>query len=149
MITLIGALLGFISSAFPDLLKIWRDAADRKHEMAILQMQMEQQRQGHTNRLEEINVQADIEESRALYKTYHSGIQWVDALNGTVRPVLAYAFFLLYASVKWAQLAASLGSVTFIEALPLIWHVEDQAIFAGIISFYFGQRAMSKLRSGR
>lgn len=149
MITLLGSLLGFISSAFPDLLKIWRDAADRKHELAILQMQMEQQRQGHTHRLEEINVQADIAESRALYKTYHSGIQWVDALNGTVRPVLAYAFFLLYASVKWAQLAAFSGSVTFIEALPLIWHVEDQAIFAGIISFYFGQRAMSKLRQGR
>lgn len=149
MITLLGSLLGFISSAFPDLLKIWRDAADRKHELAMLQMQMEQQRQGHTHRLEEINVQADIAESRALYKTYHSGIQWVDALNGTVRPVLAYAFFLLYASVKWAQLSAFLGSASFTEVLPLIWHVEDQAIFAGIISFYFGQRAMSKLRQGR
>lgn len=149
MITLLGTLIGFISSAFPDLLKIWRDSADRKQELAILQMQMKQQRQGHTHRLEEINVQADISESRALYKTWYSGIKWVDALNGTVRPVLAYAFFLLYASVKWAQLSVFLGGASFIEALPLIWHVEDQAIFAGIISFYFGQRAMSKLRKGR
>jgi hypothetical protein len=141
MITLIGALLGFISSAFPDLLKIWRDAADRKHEMAILQMQMEQQRQGHTNRLEEINVQADIAESRALYKTYHTGIKWVDALNGTVRPVIAYSFFILYAVVKIMQFSADLPW--------LLWTAEDQAIFAGIISFYFGQRAMSKLRQGR
>ncbi len=141
MITLIGALLGFISSAFPDLLKIWRDAADRKHELAILQMQMEQQRQGHTNRLEEINVQADIAESRALYKTYHTGIKWVDALNGTVRPVIAYSFFILYAVVKIMQFSADLPW--------LLWTAEDQAIFAGIISFYFGQRAMSKLRQGR
>jgi hypothetical protein len=141
MITLIGALLGFISSAFPDLLKIWRDAADRKHELAILQMQMEQQRQGHTNRLEEINVQADIAESRALYKTYHTGIKWVDALNGTVRPVIAYSFFILYAVVKMMQFSADLPW--------LLWTAEDQAIFAGIISFYFGQRAMSKLRQGR
>lgn len=141
MITLIGALLGFISSAFPDLLKIWRDAADRKHELAILQMQMEQQRQGHTNRLEEINVQADIAESRALYKTYHTGIKWVDALNGTVRPVIAYSFFILYAVVKVMQFSADLPW--------LLWTAEDQAIFAGIISFYFGQRAMSKLRQGR
>lgn len=36
MITLLGSLLGFISAAFPDLLKIWRDAADRKHELTIL-----------------------------------------------------------------------------------------------------------------
>ena len=141
MITLIGALLGFISSAFPDLLKIWRDAADRKHELAILQMQMEQQRQGHTHRLEEINVQADIAESRALYKTYHTGIKWVDALNGTVRPVIAYSFFILYAVVKAMQFSADLPW--------LLWTAEDQAIFAGIISFYFGQRAMSKLRQGR
>lgn len=141
MITLLGSLLGFISSAFPDLLKIWRDAADRKHELAILQMQMEQQRQGHTHRLEEINVQADIAESRALYKTYHSGIQWVDALNGTVRPVIAYSFFILYAVVKAMQFSADLPW--------LLWTAEDQAIFAGIISFYFGQRAMSKLRQGR
>jgi hypothetical protein len=141
MITLIGALLGFISSAFPDLLKIWRDAADRKHELAILQMQMEQQRQGHTDRLEEINVQADIAESRALYKTYHTGIKWVDALNGTVRPIIAYSFFILYAVVKIMQFSADLPW--------LLWTAEDQAIFAGIISFYFGQRAMSKLRQGR
>jgi hypothetical protein len=26
---------------------------------------------------------------------------------------------------------------------------KDQAIFAGIISFYFGQRAMSKVRNGK
>ena len=149
MITLLGSLIGFISAAFPDLLKIWRDSADRKHELTILQLQMQQQAQGHTNRLEEINVQADISESRALYKTYNTSIKWVDALNGTVRPVLAYAFFLLYASVKWAQISMLLDSSTLSQALPLIWQMEDQAIFAGIISFYFGQRAMSKLHSGK
>ncbi|WP_019223831.1 hypothetical protein [Bartonella rattaustraliani] len=41
MLTLLGSLLGFLSSAFPDLLKIWRDKEDRKHELAILQLQME------------------------------------------------------------------------------------------------------------
>lgn len=46
MMTLLATLVGFISSAFPDLLKIWRDAADRKHELTILRMQMEQQAQG-------------------------------------------------------------------------------------------------------
>jgi len=149
MTTLLATLLGFVSSAFPDLLKIWRDSADRKHELAILQLQMQQQEKGHINRLEEINVQADIAESRALYKTYSTGISWVDALNGTVRPVLAYAFFLLYTSVKWAQISMLLDTTTLQQAIPLVWQMEDQAIFAGIISFYFGQRAMSKLRSGR
>lgn len=149
MITLLGAIIGFISAAFPDLLKLWRDAADRKHELTILRLQLEQQAQGHTQRLEEINAQADIAESHALYKTYHSGIKWVDALNGTVRPVLAYAFFLLYFTIKCMQFTM----VDIANPLPwqvnMLWAVEDQAIFAGIISFYFGQRAMSKARSGQ
>ncbi len=149
MMTLLATLVGFISSAFPDLLKIWRDAADRKHELTILRMQMEQQAQGHTERLEEINAQADISETRALYRTYSTGIRWVDALNGTVRPVLAYTFFLLYFVIKCMQFAV----VDLSDPLPwhmaTLWSVEDQAIFAGIISFYFGQRAMSKVRQGR
>lgn len=141
MITLLGSLIGFISAAFPDLLKLFRDAQDRKHELRILEMQMEQQRQGHTQRLEEVAIQADIAESKALYKTYHTGIRWVDALNGTVRPVIAYSFFILYASVKIMHFSADLPW--------LLWNEEDQAIFAGIISFYFGQRAMSKIRGGK
>ena len=149
MVTLLGSLIGFISAAFPDLLKIWRDAADRKHELTILRLQMEQAVQGHQQRLEEINAQADIAESKALYKTYYSGIKWVDALNGTVRPVLAYAFFLLYFTIKCMQFAmVDLGN-PLPWHMDMLWSVEDQAIFAGIISFYFGQRAMCKVRSGK
>ena len=141
MITLLGSLLGFISAGFPDFLKLFRDSQDNKHELKILEMQMEQQRLGHANRLEEIQVNADIAESQALYKTYHTGIGWVDALNGTVRPVIAYSFFILYAVVKAMQFSADIPAQ--------LWTQEDQAIFAGIISFYFGQRAMAKLRSGK
>jgi hypothetical protein len=141
MITLLGSLLGFLGAAFPDFLKLFKEKADRKHELAILQLQLEQQKQGHSNRLEEIYVEADIAESKALYKTYNTGIRWVDALNGTVRPVVAYCFFLLYASVKIMHFSADLPW--------LLWTEEDQAIFAGIISFYFGQRAMGKVRGGK
>ena len=141
MITLLGSLLGFFGAAFPDFLKFWKDVSDKKHEIILLKMQMEFQAQGHQQRLEEINVNADIAESQALYRTYSTGIRWVDALNGTVRPVIAYSFFILYAVVKGMQFSADLPW--------LLWTEEDQAIFAGIISFYFGQRAMSKLRQGK
>lgn len=58
-------------------------------------------------------------------------------------------FFLLYTSVKWVQISMLLDTTTLQQAILLIWQMEDQAIFAGIISFYFGQRAMSKVRSGK
>ncbi len=138
MITVISAMIGFFSSMLPELLSFLRDRADRAHELHILKLQLEQQRQGHAARLEDIRVQGDIAQSRALYRTWYSGVPWVNALNGTVRPMIAYAFFLLYASVKLLQVESGLPW--------LIWTEEDQAIFAGIISFYYGQRAFRKAR---
>lgn len=149
MVTLLGALLGFAGSVFPDLLKLVKDHQDREHELAILQLQMKQQAQGHGERLEEIGVQADIAESKALYATWKSDIRWVDALNGTVRPVLAYAFFLLYFTIKCMQFSTLDLAAPLPWQMAMLWGAEDQAIFAGIISFYFGQRAMSKLRAGK
>lgn len=63
MLTLLGSLLGFITSAFPQLLELIKDWQDRKHELAFLDRQMEMQKLGHTQRLEEIAVTADIAES--------------------------------------------------------------------------------------
>ncbi|MGB1539349.1 MAG: hypothetical protein ACPG80_00155 [Rickettsiales bacterium] len=135
MITLLGSLLGFLGAAFPEILKIYRDKADKAHELSILDRQMELQREGHLQRLEAISMEADIAETKAIYRTYNTKIRWVDALNGTVRPVLAYAFFFLYVYVKFQQA---------VHTPWLIWQEDDQAIFAGIISFYYGQRAMQK-----
>jgi len=140
MLTLLGSLLGFLGSIVPDIFKILQDKIDRNHELKIMDLQMQREQQGHNNHLEEINTSADIAETKAIYKTYKIGVKWVDALNGTVRPVIAYAFFLLYAFVKYQQ---------SIHTPWLLWSDEDKAIFAGIISFYFGQRAMSKVRQGK
>jgi hypothetical protein len=138
MITLLSAIVGFFSAAFPDLLKLFRDTQDRKHEIKILEMQIEQQQLGHQGRLEEIRLNSEVSESQALYKTYATNITWIDAFNGTVRPTIAYSFFLLYTGIKVMPL--------FYDLPWTGWSEEDQAIFASIISFYFGQRAMSKMR---
>lgn len=133
MITLLGSLIGFLSSIIPDVVKIFQDRQDKKHELEILKLQIQREQTAFNQKLEAINVQADIAESKQLYATYKTQIKWVDALNGTVRPVIAYSFFFLYAFLK-------------IEFADNLWTEEDQAIFAGIISFYFGQRSMLALR---
>jgi len=150
MLTLLGSLLGFISSAFPDLLRLWQDHQDRKHELAILDRQMEQMRLGHTQRLEEIAVEADIAESKVLYRhdSRPSGVKWVDGLRASVRPVITYAFFLLFTTVKTSALYVLITDqgLTVIQALPQIWDPETQALFAAVMSFWFGQRALAKAR---
>jgi len=89
MLTLLGSLLGFITSAFPQLLGLIKDWQDRRHELAILDRQMEMQKLGHTQRLEEIAITADIAES------------------------------------------------------------ETAALFAAVVSFWFGARSLAKAKQGR
>ena len=150
MLTLLGSLLGFLSSTFPDLLKLWQDRADRHHELAILDRQMEQMRLGHNQRLEAIGLEVDIAETQALYHhdSQPSGVKWVDGLRASVRPVITYAFFLLFTLVKTSALIALVNEqgMTLIEALPQIWDPETQALFAAVMSFWFGQRALNKIR---
>ena len=146
MITILASIVGFISSLIPEILKFFKDQNDKKHELQILQLQLAQSKQRKVQTLEEINVYRDIAEQGALYSTYKSGVTWVDALNGSVRPVLAYSFFIIYGSVKFIQYKALTSSYKLIEFIEIIWNIDDQAIFAGIISFYFGQRTFTKLR---
>ena len=151
MLTLLGSLLGFISSTFPDLLKFWQDKQDRKHELQILDRQMEQMRLGHNQRLDEIAINADVSQSLALYKhdSQPSGVTWVDGLRASVRPMITYGFFILFAWVKLSAviLLMNQDGLNINEALIQIWDGETQALFAGILSFWFGSRSLAKRRS--
>ena len=151
MLTLLGSLLGFISSTFPDLLKFWQDKQDRKHELQILDRQMEQMRLGHNQRLDEIVINADVSQSLALYKhdSQPSGVTWVDGLRASVRPMITYGFFILFAWVKLSAVVLLMNQdgLSINEALIQIWDGETQALFAGILSFWFGSRSLAKRRS--
>ena len=145
MITMIASLAGFISALMPALIKMLREFYDRKHELAIMDRQIQMNSQGLTS-LDEIRLASSAIESSALYKTYSTGITWIDTFNGTVRPALAYAFFLLYGCIKWIQCTYVDDSMMVLPlAFDILWSVEDQAIFASIISFYFGQRAIRNI----
>ena len=146
MVTLLGSILGFLSSAFPEMLKIFKDRHDRRHELDILDRQVEMSKIGHNQRLEEIQINADATEAVALYS--HASIKsapWVDVLAGSVRPLVTYAFFLLYAGVKYAQWSVlrQLTTIsTWSETLLQLWQIEDQVLFATVMSFWFGQRTL-------
>ncbi|KAF8818091.1 hypothetical protein [Rickettsia endosymbiont of Cardiosporidium cionae] len=147
MLTLLSSFLGFLSAGFPNILGFFQDRQDKKHELEILKLQMEQQKQGHNQRLQEIEIDADIAEKKALYKhaSQPTGIPWVEGLRGSVRPIITYSFFLLFAVVKILTIAKMLDSGNSgINSFLGIWDQDTRAIFAAIISFWFGQRTLSK-----
>lgn len=149
MVTLLASIVGFIGSVLPEIVKYFKDMNDKKHELAILEKQIEYSKSSANRSLEEIHISRDILEQASLYSTYKTEISWVDAVNGLVRPVLAYSFFVMYITVKYMQYKAISVSAILIEYIEVIWSLDDQAIFAGIISFYYGQRTFQKLWRSR
>lgn len=142
ILTLITTFLGFFTSLMPEVVSMFKAKQDNAHELAVLELQMKAAAQGHSAKLEEIGANADIVETQEIYKTYTTGITWVDALNGSVRPVISYGFFLLYSFMKVIQLKYADTSLPWtIEAL---WTQNDWAVFGAIVGFYFGQRGLNK-----
>jgi hypothetical protein len=145
MITLLASIAGFITSLIPEIIKFFKDKNDKNHELDILDRQIAHTKHSKGKEIEEIIIASNMIEQASLYSTYKTGVTWVDALNGSVRPMLAYCFFLMYGSVKFIQYKAVHLAASLPEYMDAIWNLEDQAIFAGIISFYFGQRTFNKI----
>lgn len=157
MLTLLSSLLGFVTSFAPDILGYFKEASRQKHELAVMRLQIEAQERLHQQRLEEINVQADIAETKALHQAARrqgTGVRWVDAalelLISSVRPVITYAYFGLFAAVKVTQLYALIHiyDEALHTAFATVWDQTSQATFAAVLSFWFGQRAMQRFRRG-
>ncbi len=149
MTTLLATIIGFFSSIIPELLRIFKDDKDKKHELDLFDRQIKISQSSHNDRLQEIEqhnkYSQNIAEMSALYSNYNSGVSWVDGFNATVRPMLAYSFFFLYAFIKLKQYQFLQVASELDYNLAMLWTLEDQAIFTSIISFYFGQRTFRKI----
>ena len=149
MLSLMGSLLGFGTSFLPKVMEFFQDKQDKKHELAVMEVQIRQQKEVASQKLEAINVEADIREIEALQKSIQpSGVRWIDGLRGSVRPVITYSFFLLFVFVEVsAYLSLTASGVSGLDAAGAIWDEDTKALFAAVISFWFGGRAIARLKS--
>ena len=153
MISLLGTLLGFGTSIEPEILGYFKQSQVNKQELAMLEAKAKYAEQLSTLKIQELDAQAEIEETKGLYahdRSIDAG-GFVNALRGSVRPVLTYAFFGLFATIKGVTLYAMVNThgMDLSVGLLEIWDPETQAIFSAIIAFWFGNRAMSKARAWR
>ena len=148
MITIISSLLGFGASFVPRIFSMIDGWQDRKHELSMLDRQMEMAKLQHGQRVEELNINADINETKAIYQHDRSlsNDGWIGALRGSVRPITTYLFLMLYLCVKGVSLYGIIwvDGVMVREAIPVIFIEYDAGILSCIISFWFGSRAMQK-----
>jgi hypothetical protein len=140
MIEIFGAVIGFTSSIIPNIFKYIQDKTNKKYEISILEMKMNAKKSENLMLLQKESTKSDIEENKVFYKTFYNKTKMLDNLNASVRPILAYAFFLLYIGVKILYIFNA-EVFNFNE----FWSSADNAIFLTIISFFYGQRAMQKI----
>ena len=139
MITLLGSLLGFGTSFLPEVLNYFKTNQEHKHNMEMMARRSELQ-------LEVMDKQAAILETEGLYK--HDSMDaggFINALRGSVRPVITYVFFGLFVAIKVTALIALMNSGNDLgRSLSLIWDENTSGLFAAIMSFWFGGRSISK-----
>lgn len=151
MISLLGTLLGFGTSIVPEVLGYFKQNQANKQELLMLEAKAKYAEQLSTIKVAELDAQAEIEETKGLY-AHDAGIDaggFVDGLRGSVRPVITYAFFILFCTIKGVTLYSmvSTSGMDLTAGMLEIWDEETQAIFSAIIAFWFGNRAMSKARA--
>ena len=142
MMSLLGSLLGFGTSFLPEVLNYFKQQQEHKQRLELMKAQSEL-------RLKELDFEADIEESKGIYEHDRSidAGGFVNALRGSVRPVITYAFFGLFCAVEAVIVVKVLDSGgDWKAAVELLWSGETQGLFAAIMSFWFGNRAVSKYR---
>jgi hypothetical protein len=144
----------------PKLLAFFQDRADKKHEILLAQMQMEQQMKlqmaGFASQekieaihTEQIQIQADVQERQALYQhdieIGKGASQWVINLRSSVRPVVTYMFVLLLMIVDISGIIWAWSSgLDFYQSMKLIFDQDEMQILVSIIAFWFGTQAFNK-----
>ena len=141
MISLIGSLLGFVTSTGPSIFKQFmdakQDARDKEHELKI----MTQQSQDKRDEALIVSVgEANVAVHRSSDEQTRRASKWVVNLSATVKPLITYFFFLEFVLLTFLS---AFGLIS-LELFQLLWSNEVVAIFSVIISFWFGQRLVSK-----
>jgi hypothetical protein len=144
MFSLLGSLLGFGTSVIPLMMNYFQDKQDKKHELSLMDKQLEQQIQIGNQKLDMVHVEADIRETEALLKSQSSlnrqSSQWITDLAASVRPFITY---LLFAEFMALTLLLAGGYIDN-EMYSLIWSDEVVGIWAAVISFWFGSRTFNR-----
>jgi hypothetical protein len=108
--------------------------------------QLEQQIQIGNQKLDMVHVEADIRETEALLKSQSSlnrqSSQWITDLAASVRPFITYLLFIEFMVLTFLLAFGYIDN----EMYALIWSDEIMAMWAAVISFWFGSRSFNRKR---
>lgn len=148
MFAIIGSLLGFGTSFAPKILETINKKQDQKHELDKLRASAEIKMQMQDAEFDFQKDMAAHEEHKRLIEhdiAISKETGFFAGLKKGVRPIITYCFFGFFLFYKTVLVMEALSSgQTLSDISDVIWDEQSQAIFAAIISFWFGSRAIEK-----
>ena len=141
MFSLLGSLLGFVTSIGPGIFnKIMdakQDTRDKAHELTMHAQVSADKRD--TAIVDGINSGNIAVQDSVQTTMQHASQKMVD-LSASVRPVITYAFFFEFV---FLTILVAVGWISETQ-YNTIWSAEMAGIFATIISHWFGNKLVSK-----
>ncbi len=130
MSTILASLLGLFGAALPKVFAIFQDKKDKAHELELIRLQIQRDKELGVQNTNAIELQGDAQILVKALDTLKTGIRWVDALSGTVKPVVTYLLVLTYVFNKFYYNYA--------------WTSFDSDLLAIILGFWFGNRMLQR-----
>ena len=166
MLSLISTLGGLLISGLPKLLEFFQDKADKKHELALAEMQTIREKEltamgfaaqakVEEIRADQIAMQTDAQMTTAAYehdaKVLEKAAGWASTYVATVRPTITSLFVIeLIAINLWLTyfMFAHPGLIVNVDDVvkysEIIFSPDEMSMLGGIIGFWFGSRNWSK-----
>ena len=166
MLSLISTLGGLLISGLPKLLEFFQDKADKKHELALAELQTVREKElaamgfaaqakVEEIRADQIAMQTESEMTKAAYehdaKVLEKASSWASTYVATVRPTITYMFvleliainlYLTYYLFAHPTLVTTVDDV--IKYSDIIFTPDEMSMLGGIIGFWFGSRNWNK-----
>ena len=147
---LLGSLLGFGSSVVPAITDHFKSKRNQEFELKKMEKMAELTAAGYDHEIKRFQEMGLHEEQKALIEhdiVISKGTGFISGLQKSVRPIITYCFFFLFATIEFTLLQDALSNgLPLADALNTLWDDDTKAIFAAIIAFWFGSRAIDKAR---
>lgn len=158
---LFGAILGFVAAHTPEFIQMLKDRFSAKRQLEAKQQELDAVAKGYEYTITQkddalAGQSAEIDALRAQLAESESendisGHVALQFLRSSVRPLVTYGFFMLFAIVKIFALhhAMVVEHTPALQLLPVVWDEDTESLFAAVITFWFGSRSSNSVMSSR
>ena len=150
---ILGSLIGGVFRIIPEVVKLFDAKDQRKHELAMLQTEMEFAKIKGEIQMKETEAVMSVAELDTMAvalkeqgETSRLAGRFVSGISALVRPIVTYWFVFFYSIVKIVSINLAIEQQgQWKEVLVASWTSEDMAILMMILTFWFVGRIWDRV----